>query len=199
MASIKQHESLRVPMGWKDQDKALIAQLERIFDDIYKRFGRLAWEDLGAKLQEKISNIEEGAVTAVTWDGVNNKLTVTINDIVNDVVTIATIKTALNLTKGDVGLGNVENKDSATIRGEITSQNVTDALGYTPPQVDTKNTTGTKNKVNDKLYIVGAETQATNPTTNTNVNVYIGSDNCLYSNNTKVLTVGSTWGALAGV
>lgn len=35
-------------------------------------------------------------------------------------------------TKADVGLGNVENKSSATIRGELTSGNVTDALGYTP-------------------------------------------------------------------
>lgn len=35
-------------------------------------------------------------------------------------------------TKADVGLGNVENKDSATIRSEITSANVTTALGYTP-------------------------------------------------------------------
>lgn len=40
-------------------------------------------------------------------------------------------------TKSDVGLGNVENKSSATIRSELTSSNVTDALGYTPPQQDT--------------------------------------------------------------
>lgn len=37
-----------------------------------------------------------------------------------------------SLSKSDVGLGNVENKSSATIRGEITSANVTTALGYTP-------------------------------------------------------------------
>jgi hypothetical protein len=29
-------------------------------------------------------------------------------------------------------LGNVDNKSSATIRGELTSSNVTTALGYTP-------------------------------------------------------------------
>lgn len=33
----------------------------------------------------------------------------------------------------NLGLGNVENKSSATIRGELTSGNVTTALGYTPP------------------------------------------------------------------
>ena len=37
-----------------------------------------------------------------------------------------------SVTKAQVGLGNVENKSSATIRGEITSSNVTTALGYTP-------------------------------------------------------------------
>jgi len=39
---------------------------------------------------------------------------------------------AVTLAKGDVGLGNVDNKSSATIRSEITSSNVTTALGYTP-------------------------------------------------------------------
>ena len=36
------------------------------------------------------------------------------------------------VTKAQVGLGNVENKSSATIRGEITKSSVTTALGYTP-------------------------------------------------------------------
>lgn len=35
-------------------------------------------------------------------------------------------------TKADVGLGSVENKTSATIRSELTSVNVTTALGYSP-------------------------------------------------------------------
>lgn len=34
--------------------------------------------------------------------------------------------------RANLGLGNVENKSSATIRGELTSGNVTGALGYTP-------------------------------------------------------------------
>lgn len=37
-----------------------------------------------------------------------------------------------NVTKEQVGLGNVENKSSETIRSEITGQNVITALGYTP-------------------------------------------------------------------
>lgn len=39
---------------------------------------------------------------------------------------------SLTLTKAMVGLSNVENKSSATIREEITATNVTTALGYTP-------------------------------------------------------------------
>lgn len=42
-----------------------------------------------------------------------------------------------NVTKTDIGLGNVENKTSETIRSEITKSNVTTALGYIPPETDT--------------------------------------------------------------
>lgn len=38
----------------------------------------------------------------------------------------------VNITKANIGLTNVEDKSSATIRGELTSANVTTALGYTP-------------------------------------------------------------------
>lgn len=41
------------------------------------------------------------------------------------------------VTKAQVGLGNVENKSSAAIRGELTKDNVTTALGYTPPTTNT--------------------------------------------------------------
>ena len=41
------------------------------------------------------------------------------------------------VTKTQIGLGNVENKSSATIRSELTKENVTTALGYTPSETDT--------------------------------------------------------------
>lgn len=40
-------------------------------------------------------------------------------------------------TKAQLGLGKVENKSSSDIRDELTSDNVTKALGYTPPTQDT--------------------------------------------------------------
>jgi hypothetical protein len=53
-------------------------------------------------------------------------------DQTNLVTSVAGRTGAVTLTSTDVGLANVENKSSATIRGEITSSNVTTALGYTP-------------------------------------------------------------------
>lgn len=52
---------------------------------------------------------------------------------------------------------------------------------------DTKNTTGTVNKADTKMYLVGATTQSTYATTQSNVNCYIGKDNCLYSAGAKVM------------
>lgn len=50
-----------------------------------------------------------------------------------------------NVTKEEIGLENVENKSSATIRGELTKNNVTTALGYTPPTSDTTYSDATTN------------------------------------------------------
>ena len=52
----------------------------------------------------------------------------------------------VNITKANIGLSNVEDKSSATIRSELTSTNVTTALGYTPANKDnilTKSSNGT--------------------------------------------------------
>lgn len=61
----------------------------------------------------------------IAYDTTNKKITKTIDGTTTDVVTAATLKT-------DMSLNNVENKSSATIRSELTSSNVTTALGYTP-------------------------------------------------------------------
>ena len=50
----------------------------------------------------------------------------------NDANFATTVTTQLGLKANASSLSNVENKSSATIRSEITSSNVTSALGYTP-------------------------------------------------------------------
>lgn len=40
-----------------------------------------------------------------------------------------------NTTKSDIGLGNVENKSSSTIRGELTTADINKALGFTPKNI----------------------------------------------------------------
>ena len=76
------------------------------------------------------------------------------------------------VTKNQVGLGNVENKSSATIRGELTKGNVTTALGYTPAnQTDMTNAQDAitqlnsdkvdkADKANVKWIITGIDTSA---------------------------------------
>ena len=55
------------------------------------------------------------------------------------------------------------------------------------PNVDTK--TASSNNTDTKLFLVGAESQSTSgQTTYSNKLCYIGTDNCLYSNDEKVLT-----------
>lgn len=59
-----------------------------------------------------------------------------------------------NVTKSQLGLGNVENKSSATIRGELTSSDVTSALGYTPSKksfTKSSNILGASSNI-DKYY-----------------------------------------------
>lgn len=48
----------------------------------------------------------------------------------------------VELSPADLGLGAVENKSSDAIRGELTLENVTDALGYTPADAANAITTG---------------------------------------------------------
>ena len=52
---------------------------------------------------------------------------------------------------------------------------------------DTKNTAGSTNS-SKKLFLIGAESQAANPQTYSQDTAYVGTDGCLYSGGTKVLT-----------
>lgn len=71
----------------------------------------------------------------------------------------------------------------------LTKANVTGALGYTPPtsNTDTKNTAGSTD-TSSKIFLIGATSQAANPQTYSHDTAYVGTDGCLYSGGTKVLT-----------
>ena len=87
----------------------------------------------------------------------------------SDVYAWAKASSKPSYSKSEVGLGNVENKSSATIRSELTKANVIAALGYTPPSTDTNTHYASKN-------VVGSSTATSNTTTAlTNGNVYLNS------------------------
>lgn len=79
---------------------------------------------------------------------------------------------------------NIIQGDNVFITGD-SQGNVTIAAD---PGSNTVNTAGATNKVNTKLFLIGAESQTTAPQTYSNQYVYIGTDNCLYSLGKKVLT-----------
>ena len=255
-STVRQHQPLRVPNGWKEQDRAFVIQLERLFDELYSLTSRL----------------EDISVTDVAYDPATKKLTLTIDGNITDITKIAVLDgndkipaallpsyvddveeyadlahfpatgesdkiyvaldtgftyrwsgtqyirlntydeatqsssglmSALDKTKLDGIEENANNyslplaasgtrggiKVGYTESGKKYAVQLSDEKAYVEvPWNDTKNSAGTTNWINKKLFLVGAETHATNPTTNSNANVYIGTDNCLYSNNTKVLT-----------
>lgn len=67
LASIQQHEPLRVPAGWDKQERAMLMQLEGILDDIYRRFGRLRLEDMGKAFRKRIEDTEENVADIQQW------------------------------------------------------------------------------------------------------------------------------------
>lgn len=79
---------------------------------------------------------------------------------------------------------NIIQGDNVFITGD-SQGNVTIAAD---PGSNTVNTAGATNKVDTKLFLIGAESQTTAPQTYSNQYVYIGTDNCLYSLGKKVLT-----------
>ena len=131
--------------------------------------------------------------------------------IASDVPSWAKSSTKPTYTKAEVGLGNVENKSSSTIRGEITKDNVTKALGYTPPTTNTTYSTftGATSSANGTIGLVPASkagdntnkylkadgTWAVPPDTNTTYNIASTSSNGLMSSADKSKLDGIASGA----
>ena len=89
------------------------------------------------------------------------------------------------VTKSSIGLGNVENKSSATIRSELTKANVTNALGYTPPTTNTTYGVATSSAL-------GLVKSGTDITVNSSGNVTVNDD----SHNHIISNVDGLQGAL---
>ena len=80
-------------------------------------------------LQRFLAKLKTIFVGDIAYDATGKALTKTVNGVASDIISTAALKRDMNLSKSDVGLDNVDNKSSATIREEITKKNVTDALG----------------------------------------------------------------------
>lgn len=119
----------------------------------------LSSNDFTNSYKSKLDSISEGAqVNTVTGIKGDSETTYRIGNV--------------NITKDNLGLGNVENKSSANIREELTKVNVTKALGYTPPTVDTKYTLTQDSTDKHKLIFTPSEGSATEITTPDNNTTY---------------------------
>ena len=76
--TVMQHEPVRVPQGWNEQDKSMITQLNRLLDEVFKQFrgasgshdGMMTKED-----KEKLDGIEEGATNVTVADSLTDQST----------------------------------------------------------------------------------------------------------------------------
>ena len=79
--------------------------------------------------------------------------------------------------------------DALSVNGYTVAKSVPSNAVFTDN--DTKNTAGSTDS-SKKLFLIGAESQAANPQTYSHDTAYVGTDGCLYSNSTKVLTAHQT-------
>lgn len=93
--------------------------------------------------------------------------------------TVRTMGAASSSAAGSTGLvpAPASGKQAQFLRGDATWQTPT----------DTKNTAGSTDS-SSKLFLIGATSQAANPQTYSHDTAYVGTDGCLYSGGTKVLT-----------
>jgi len=93
---------------------------------------------------------------------------------------------------GSVYLIGVGLYDGSNYLDASTLQEVINSKGGGGSETDTKDTAGTTTVSATKMFLIGATTTGGTPVTHVNEKVYIGTDNCLYSNNTIVSVNGHT-------
>lgn len=98
------------------------------------------------------------------------------------------------VTKSQVGLGNVENKSSATIRGELTKGNVTTALGYTPAnQTDMTNAQDAITQLNSDIAGLQFDVIHLSGTTDEYGQIWVGAPNIKLEKVTYIECLTSTF------
>ena len=103
-STIQQHQPLRVPRNWNTQEKALIVQLDEVFDDIYRRFGRLRIEDMGDKFRKRFEDAE-GAIVEFEVDisGLTTRVSNAEGNITSMTLDISGLNTRVVDAEGAIG------------------------------------------------------------------------------------------------
>lgn len=142
--SIQQHQPLRTPSRWTSEERRLIAQLEEIFDDIYRRFGRLRMKDMGSEMRTILKSAKEADGKLTQLESSFNQTAESIRSEVSKVETTANdakttaneAKTNIEQTAKDIKLSvsEVEKKANAA------KDSADDILDGTTPVTILKNT-----------------------------------------------------------
>lgn len=146
-----------------------------------------------------LSESKKGTVTSITLtqgDGITVSSSGTA--ITSSGTRTISLNTATDTVIGGIKVGYTTSGKNYKVQLD-SNNNAYVNVPWTDNNTDTKNTAGTTEKLDTKLFLVGAASQGANPQTYSNTNVYIGTDNCLYSNGTKVSVVGHTHNYLSSL
>lgn len=145
--SIQQHQPLRTPSRWTSEERRLIAQLEEIFDDIYRRFGRLRMKDMGSEMRTILQSAKnaDGKLTQLessfnqTVESIRSEVS-KVETTANDAKTTANeAKTNIDQTAKDIKLSVSEVEKKA----DAAKDSADDILDGTTPVTVLKNTSVT--------------------------------------------------------
>lgn len=172
------------------------SKTSQLADDVgYARKSYLS--QLSAEIEEyKIPYIVGNSTTAGTWTGTYDGITEYRDGLtVLYKINVEGVSGGTTLDINGLGAKSVNRNASTAVTtmypvGTVLMLTYSGGAWLTADyDANTKNTAGTSNKVGTKMYLAGATSQTSSGTTTyTNKNVYIGTDNCLYSNGEKVAT-----------